>query len=65
MLEKEEQLKTMQEMNEDRLQAQKDILHERLEFIKSINQNQKSANTRQYSKEELNSIFDDINNAII
>ena len=65
MLEKEEQLKTVQEMNEDRLQAQKDILHDRLEFIKSINQNPKNANTRQYSKEELDSIFDDIEKEII
>ena len=65
MLEKEEQLKTMQEMNEDRLQAQKDILHDRLEFIKSINQNPKNANTRQYSKEELDSIFDDLDNNIM
>ena len=65
MLEKEEQLKTMQEMNEDRLQAQKDILHDRLEFMKSINQNPKSANTRQYSKEELDSLFDDLDNNIM
>ena len=62
MLEKEEQLKTMQEMNEDRLQPQKDMFHEKLEYLETINQNPKSANTRQYKKEELNSMFDDINN---
>ena len=62
MLEKEEQLKVMQEMNEDRLQAQKDINHDRLEYLKTLNQNSKSANTRQYTKEELDSIFDNIDN---
>ena len=65
MLEKEEQLKTMQEMNEDRLQTQKDIAHDRLEYLKTINQNPKSANTRQYTKEELNSMFDNIEKDII
>ena len=65
MLEKEEQLKTMQEMNEDRLQAQKDMNHDRLEYLKTINQNPKNANKRQYSKEELDSIFDNIDNEII
>lgn len=62
MLEKEEQLKTMQEMNEDRLQAQKDMNHDRIEYLKTLNQNSKSENTRKYTKEELNSLFDDIDN---
>ena len=61
MLEKEEQLKTMQEMNEDRLQAQKDMFHEKLEYLKT-NSNEKYPNERKYSEEELNKIFDDINN---
>ena len=65
MLEKEEQLKAMQEMNEDRLQAQKDMNHDRLEYLKTINENPKNANKRQYSKEELDSIFDDLDNDII
>lgn len=60
MLEKEEQLKAMQEMNEDRLQAQKDMHHDRLEYLKTINENTKSANKKQYSKAELDSLFDDI-----
>lgn len=64
LLEKEEQLKTMQEMNEDRVQAQKDMFNDKLEYLKTINQNPKSANTKQYTKEELNSLFDDINNII-
>ena len=62
MLEKEEQLKTMQEMNEDRLQAQKDMYHEKLEYLQTINnKNEKYPNERKYSEEELNKIFDNIN----
>ena len=64
MLEKEEQLKTIQEMNEDRLQAQKDMNHDKLEYLKTINQknNGKYVPKREYTQEELNSLFDDINN---
>lgn len=87
MLEKEEQLKAMQEinedrllaqkemnqnrllaekeMNEDRLQAQKEMNDKRLDYLKSKNQNPKSANKRQYSKAELDSMFDDIDSVII
>ena len=64
MLEKEEQLKAIQEMNEDRLQAKKDMNHDRLEYLKTINQknNDKYVQRREYTKEELNSLFDDIDN---
>ena len=62
MLEKEEQLKAMQEMNEDRLQAQKDMYHEKLEYLQTINnKNEKYPNERKYTEEELNKIFDNIN----
>ena len=52
----------MQEINEDKLQTMKDINHDKLEYLKTINQNPKNANTKQYSREELNSMFDDIKN---
>lgn len=62
MLEKKEQLKTMEEMNEDRLQTIKDIQHDRLEYIKSTHENPKEARKRNYTKEQLDSLFDDVNN---
>ena len=62
MLEKQEQINAMQEMNEDRLQTIKDINHDKLEYLESIYGKQKTANTREYKKEELNSLFADIDN---
>ena len=62
MLEKQEQIKAMEEMNEDRLQTMKDMNHDKLEYLKTINGNQKEANKRKYTKEELDSLFDDIHN---
>ena len=62
MLEKQEQINAMQEMNEDRLQTLKDMNHDKLEYLESIYGKQKTANTREYKKEELNSLFADIDN---
>ena len=65
MLEKQEQINAMQEMNEDRLQTLEDMNHDKLEYLKSLNGNQKTANTRTYTKDELNSLFDVIDNVEI
>ena len=65
MLEKQEQINAMQEMNEDRLQTLKDINHDKLEYLESLHENKVNANTRKYTKEELNSLFADIDNVKI
>lgn len=74
-LKHENQLKTMEEMNEDKLNTQSYIAHERNEALKqrqeminenirkmsnSVNSKKTSYQGRKYTDEELNSLWDDI-----
>lgn len=65
MLEKQEQIRAMEEMNEDKLQTLKDIHHDKLEYLKSTHENPKEARKRNYTKEQLDSLFDDVNNVTL